>query len=329
MTDLTARDLPAPWSRFLIATRARIFGLSREEVSFHRRGFAIGDTSVRTHLERSGGAFVDGYNAAMESGSLEELKSALAEAPSDLAGFAHEGSAMALALLDILMPFRRSRWQRFAQAADDHIYLTHVGAGWALARLRRRRVPRWLGCDPLLEPLLFDGYGFHEAFFDPDRLVRARRRPPFSEPGTQRVVDQGLGRSLWFIECADAKRIARTIASFELQRQADLWSGVGLAAAYAGAVPSETLSMLAAASAPFRAHVAQGVAFAARARQRAKNVTASTELAAKIFCGMSAAAAAEIAEEAARGLPRDGNHDTYERWRARIRDALVCRGGQE
>jgi hypothetical protein len=320
------RSHSAPLSRLLAAARSWIFRLSHNEVSFDRRRFAAGEAAVRAHLERAGGAFVDGFNAAMKSGSVDDLRNELAAVPVDLTGFAYEGSGMALALLDLLMPFRRSRWQRFAGVAGDHIYLVHVGAGWALARLNRRAVPRWLGCDPLLEPLVHDGYGFHEAFFDPERTVRAHRRPPFADRGSMRVFDQGVGRSLWFIECAQSKRIAETIGGFPSERIADLWSGVGLAAAYAGGAPRETLSTLAESSVAFRGDIGQGVVFAARARQRAGNLTAATEMAAEIFCGIDAASAADIAEEASRGLPRDGSYDTYEQWRGRIRHALAREG---
>lgn len=319
-------SLPPMWSRLLIAGRARMFRIAEGEVSFDRRRFVRSDSTARAHLERAGKAFVYGYNAAMRSMSFEELSYALAVVPSDLAGFSHEGSAMALALIDLLMPFRRSRWQAFAKAASEHVYLIHVGAGWALARTRRRRVPPWLGCDPLLEPLVFDGFGFHETFFRPDRVIESRRRPSLPDRGALCIFDQGVGRSLWFVNCADAMRIAATIASFEPERHPDLWSGVGLAAAYAGGVPSEVLAALADLSMPFRGHVAQGVAFAARARQRAGNLTPATELAARIFCGVSAADAADVAESAARALPRDHHIEAYEQWRRRIREAFTPGG---
>lgn len=322
MLDVAAGKLPTPWSRLLAAGRTRIFGLARDEVSFGRRRFFAGDDTVRVHLERAGGAFIDGYNAAMRSGSFKELSEALAAVSSDLTGFAHEGSAMALALLDLLTPFRRSRWRRFAEATSEHVYLTHVGAGWALARMRRRHLPPWFRCDPLLEPLVFDGFGFHEAFFHPDQIVRLHQRPALSDRGALRAFDQGVGRSLWFVDCGDARRIAASVASFEPERHADLWSGVGLAAAYAGGVSRETLTVLADLSSRFRVHLAQGAAFGARARQRAGNLNAATDLAAQIFCGTSAGKAADVAENAARALPTDRSHDRYEQWRQEIREAF-------
>lgn len=320
MTGLAAETAEA--GAFLDTLRLRILGISHEEVSFERRDFASGDPTVRQGLERAGDAFVDGYNLALQTHSVEALPALLRSVPIDLAGFAHEGAAMALTLLDQLMPFARSRWRRLADATTNHTYLTHVGAGWGLARMHRRRIPTYLWSEPLLRPLLYDGFGFHEGFFHAARTIRLRKRPWLRERGATRAFDQGVGRSLWFVECADATRVARTVATFEIERQADLWSGVGLAAAYAGCASGETLEALAAAAAGFQEHVAQGVAFAARARQRAGNLTEATEVAANVFCAVDAEAAAFIAEHAANGLPNDGSYDTYERWRARIRDAF-------
>jgi hypothetical protein len=313
---------PAEGEAFLDTCRLWVLGISHKEVSFDQRDFATGDATVREGLERVGGAFVDGYNLALQTHSLEALMALLRSLPIDLVGFAHEGAAMALTLLDQLMPLRRSRWRRLADAAANHIYLTHVGAGWGLARMHRKRIPTYLRSEPLLRPLLYDGFGFHEGFFHVAKTIRQRKRPRLRERGATRAFDQGVGRSLWFVECADAGRIANTIAAFELERHADLWSGIGLAAAYAGCASRETLEALAAAAAGFEQHVAQGVAFAARARQRAENLTQATELAANVFCDVDAATAAAVAEEAARGLPDDGSYDTYECWRARIRDAF-------
>ena len=134
-----------------------------------------------------------------------------------------------------------------------------------------------------------------------------------------RVFDQGLGRSLWFVDCAEPLRISDTIASFSRDRHADLWSGVGLAAAYTGTANRNQLETLRDESRDFRLHLAQGAAFAAKARQRAGNPTIHTDLACRIFCGITADDAAQVADEAMRGLNGD---EQYEIWRERIRMSI-------
>ena len=100
-------------------------------------------------------------------------------------GFAYEGAAMALALLDHVLPWRRNRLARFIRGpARDHIYMAHVGAGWALARLRRGTNRYFHKLDPLLRWLAMDGYGFHEGYFHWQRTIEARQQP--RQPERQR-----------------------------------------------------------------------------------------------------------------------------------------------
>jgi Protein of unknown function (DUF1702) len=67
-----------------------------------------------------------------------------------------------------------------------------------------------------------------------------------------------------------------------------MWSGVGLAATYAGLASESVLRDLCDFAGPLWPQLAQGAAFAAKARQRAGNLTPYTELAAKVLCGLSA-----------------------------------------
>ena len=68
-------------------------------------------------------------------------------------------------------------------------------------------------------------------------------------------------------------RIAEVIDSFDVSRRGDLWSGSGLAATYAGGGDAENLFAMCEAAGTHLRAVAQGAAFAAKARQRAGNPT--------------------------------------------------------
>jgi enediyne biosynthesis protein E3 len=119
--------------------------------------------------------------------------------PSELKGFAYEGAAMGMALLDGLLPWRRPRLGKFvAGSADRHIYVAHVGAGWAIARLPfgAKRILRQL--DPLLQSLAFDGYGFHQVYFAGAADFQSQTAPPTFDRNAHRAFDQGLvcGRPL-------------------------------------------------------------------------------------------------------------------------------------
>jgi enediyne biosynthesis protein E3 len=299
--------------------RRAILGLSADEASFERRGFPFGSRVVRERLECVGHTFVRGYNAAIELGREQGLGARMQHEPEELRGFAFEGAAMGLALLDIVTPWRSDRLATFMRRdASRHIYMAHVGAGWALARLNRRVGPVLTQFDPLLRWLLIDGYGFHQGYFDPDRWVVRLTTPSLGVEYAARAFDQGLGRSIWFVTCGDAARVQTAIERFAPHRRADLWSGVGLACAYAGGATPMTLQAIARAAHWFRPQLAQGTAFAAKTRERAGNEAAHTEMACQILCGVSARGAARITDEALVGLSGDTAVPLYEVWRRRI-----------
>lgn len=305
-----------------LARRAasRVIRIPEREVDFDVRGFAPCDRAVRELLELHGLSFATGFNAAVAV-PYEELGPRLEEVPQAERGFAFEGAGMALALLDLLVPGRRRRIATFAGGiGSPHVYMVHVGAGWALARLRRRPWGR-LTLDPLLRWLALDGYGFHEAFFRPAETVRAAKQPARLRGYELRGFDQGVGRALWFVEAASAERIARAIGDFPPQRRADLWSGAGLAATYAGGASTETLEAIRELAGTLSGHVAQGAAFAAGARARAGNVVPHNETAARILCGLDVQAAAALTDRT-RPAADEGGAEDYERWRTAIRTEL-------
>jgi hypothetical protein len=313
---------------FLGALRRRLFGLSLDEVTFTRRGFHESSRGARERLEQSGRAFLQGYHAALEEDELQVLALRLNAISPELRGFAFEGAAMGLALLDYLTPWRTNRWQCFARdPGNPHIYMVHVGVGWAIARLPwlRRNIQRPLTqLDPLLRWLAVDGYGFHEGYFAWPRYIRHKASPAHLSGYALHVFDQGLGRSLWFVEGADVGRIPATIAGFPTGRQADLWSGVGLACAYAGGVDRMALEALRVAAGPDAPNLAQGAAFAAKARERAGNPTSHTELACQVLCDLPVEQAARITDLALQDLPADSAVPAYEVWRRRIHSEFAA-----
>jgi enediyne biosynthesis protein E3 len=304
--------------------RRIIFGISHAEASFERRGFNGRDARARVRLEHIGATFLRGYHAALEARDDEELARGLDAFEPEFRGFAFEGAAMALTLLDILRPWGGNRLRSFAAGAGAaHEYMLYVGAGWALARLRRDPARALRSFDPLLGWLAADGYGFHEGYFKWPAYVTRQERPRRLGGYALRAFDQGLGRSLWFVRGADVEGVVATVNAFARERRSDLWSGVGLACAYAGGADDASVRALRAGAGQFAPQLAQGAAFAAKARERARNAAAHTERACRILCAMTAGAAAEITDAALIGLPQDdADAPAYEVWRRRIADAF-------
>ena len=212
---------------------ARLLTIADDEATFARRQFCCPDPRARAHLETIGKAFLLGYRAALEERHADALGDRLDATPPEMRGFAFEGAGMAAALLDSLLPWRRRFRTLLAGRGRAHRYMLHVGAGWACARLYRRPAP-WVEDDPLLGWLAVDGFGFHQGYFRADKYVTAGQPPRRARGYAARAFDQGLGRSLWFFCGAEPRRAARAIARLSQERHADLWSGLGLAATYAG-----------------------------------------------------------------------------------------------
>jgi len=304
--------------------RRRFLGLSPSEASFAVRGFRASEDEARRRLEQIGIVFLSGYHAALEESGFVPLARRLATVETDLRGFAFEGAAMGLALLDRFTPWRKDRWRTFTEhLAEPHIYMMHVGLGWALARLRRSVTSHLAQLDPLLRWLVVDGYGFHEGYFSWPRYVEGRELPARLENYERRVFDQGLGRSIWFVKGADVASVATAINAFPSARRDDLWSGVGLACAYAGGCRRAAIESLRVAADKHLPALAQGVAFAAKTRQRAANLNVHTENVCRVICGRSAEETAAITDAALEDLREEGELPAYEVWRRRIQNKFA------
>jgi enediyne biosynthesis protein E3 len=301
----------------------RIFGISPRETTFARRGFRGGGPEVRRRLEGIGSTFLQGYHAALEETRVDTLDRRLSTVEPELRGFAFEGAAMGLALLDFLTPWSGHRLRTFLEGPGaTHSYMMHVGAGWLPARLGLSADRVMKPLDPLLRWLVVDGYGFHNGYFRQHGSVSRQAAAVALAGYARRAYDQGLGRSLWFVEGAEVDRISATIAAFSPSRRGDLWSGVGLACAYAGGTDRAAIEAVLVDSGGYRGHVAQGAAFAAKARQKAGNPAPHTEDACRVLCAMSADEAAALTDDCLEGLADDGDLPAYEVWRGRLRERL-------
>jgi enediyne biosynthesis protein E3 len=309
--------------------RCRLFLPDKSEVTFAKRGWKPAEPARQANLEKVGLKFLEGYEYGLQGRTLADVESALETIEPAFRGFAYEGCGMAMAIRDAL-PMSGRHWTRdlLASRGANHVYMVYIGVGWAMARLPKIRWSSIHPHDPVLSWLALDGLGFHQAYFHTKKYIDGQQqdRIPGWEPQAyaQRVFDQGVGRALWFINGSDVQRAASCIGAFAPSRQADLWSGTGLASVYAGGVDAGELSDMVRLSGQYRSNVAQGAAFAAKARLLAGLVTPGTELGVKVHCDMSVEEAAAVTEEAQVGLPAsDTDVPIFEVWRERIRQNFV------
>jgi hypothetical protein len=283
--------------------KQRFLKIDRREVKFERRGFVCSNPAIQARLENIGGVFLQGYHAALQNLDQHILAENLNQVHLAHCGFAYEGAAMALALMDGIS-FRGNAFSRFvADSGKQHIFMLHVGAGWAYARLPWMR---WhiesaiRKLHPVLRWLVIDGYGFHAGYFHFKAQLQlgssAAARFLQLSYDARHIFYQGLGRSLWFVNGADVQEISATIARFPSLYHGDAWSGVGLACAYAGGITQEGIAKLREQSGIHAPALAQGAAFAAKARQLAGNPAPHTEVACVALCQMRAEEAAALCD---------------------------------
>jgi len=317
------------------ALRRALLAPTLAEVSFAGRGFPVAPSAATERLEAAAQAVVCGFEWGIDARDLWDIHRRLTMVEPELRGFAVEGTTMAFAIRDAVRG-RRNR-HLMSGVGHSHVFLGYIGIGFAMARLPRRLwgklLPDLTGSPyyPTMSWLVVDGYGFDRAYFDTKRWVDEQRRPqPYPWQGSAayfpRAVDQGIGRALWFIHGASVEGVARAIRAFAEERRPDLWSGVGLAAAYAGGCTPSGFADLREAAGVHWSELALGVVFAAKARTFAGFVPAYTEVAADVIVGLTAEDAAEIADQTevappAPGVP-EGPVPQYEVWRQRIRDCL-------
>ena len=92
-----------------------MLSISFEEATLVRRRFNNSGLEATRRLERIGQTFLQGYHAALDDEVPEALALHLDATDRDFCGFAYEGAAMGLALLDHLSPWRRGRLQAFLE----------------------------------------------------------------------------------------------------------------------------------------------------------------------------------------------------------------------
>jgi hypothetical protein len=313
--------------------RRRVLTPNISSTKLDVRGFYKRSPEAQDRLETVGRSFLAGYGAAAEAEHVLDAETPLEAIPVTYRGFAYEGAAMGFAIRDG-MPLGGTDHVReyLSGRAANHIYMAYVGVGWAMARLPRMR---WSGLhapDPILRWLVLDGYGFHQAYFQTRRYVweqYCEPRFPWPSPAQSayatRAIDQGIGRACWFVGGTDVEVVASLLDRFAEFRRPDVWAGAGLAASYAGGASQEELEKFWELAGQYQPQLAQGAAFAAGARVLAGLVVPQTELATKVFCGMTPDEAANATLEAVGDLPEDAAVPAFEVWRQRIQDACSPR----
>jgi hypothetical protein len=212
----------------------------------------------------------------------------------EFVGFAYEGAGLYFAFLDLLVSRSESRLALFTRSvASNHDYIATVGAGFSIARVPfglRRLQSYQRKLDPATAWCVADGYGFHQGFFHWQRFIADREPAPAClSSQNRRLFDAGLGRAMWWVFGADPVSIASAISRFDKHRQGEMWTGIGIALAYAGAGPANVSHALLDLAGPYRLDMLSGLPLAAQMRQRGENPARCTEDTCLELLGLTAA----------------------------------------
>jgi enediyne biosynthesis protein E2 len=304
---------------------------SLAKVSFQGRRFPVTPTEATKRLEAIPQSVICGFEWGIDSRTQWEVERRLSLVEPEMRGFAYEGAAMAYTVRDAMAGGRGHRTRDLLMGpGQPHIFLTYIGIGFAMARLPRvlwkKVMPDLSGSAyyPTMSWFAVDGYGFDRAYFDTKKWVDQQRIPkPYPWAGSPdyflRAVDHGIGRALWFIHGGQAADVVAAVQRFAAGRQADLWSGVGLAATFAGGCPPEDLAELLAESGDHHAEVSLGAVLAIKARHYSGFMPPHTEAAASVLVNLSVEDAVDLADRTEVDPDSSGPVPPYELWRQRIR----------
>jgi enediyne biosynthesis protein E2 len=312
------------------SVRRRVLTPQLREVTFAKRGFPATPSAATRRLEAIPQAVICGFEWGIDARDQWEVERRLDLVEAEQRGFAYEGVTMAFTVLDAMGRRGHRTRDLLTGPGSRHIFLAYIGMGFAMARLPR---PLWKKVVPDLTPdpyypvmswLAVDGFGFDRAYFETPRWVDAQKVPaPYTWEGSPdyflRAADQGIGRALWFICGAHAPDVAAAAGRFAAHRQPDLWSGIGLAATFAGGCDSEGLAALRREAGDDWSQLALGAVFAAKARSYSGLVPDHTEATCSALTGISVDKAVSLADSTAPAGTDTGPEPAYELWRQRIR----------
>jgi hypothetical protein len=320
----------------LRALRRLVLAPAPDSVTLAGRGLPGATSPTAAVLDAAPLSVVCGFEWGIEARNVAEIERRLELTDPTVRGFVCEGAVMATTVLDATAGGHRTG-DLLRGAGRPHTLLAYIGIGFAMARLPRVRWEKVLPeldlppFHPAMSWLCVDGYGFDLAYFQPRRYVDEQRVPagyPWAgRPGYfPRAFDQGVGRALWFVHGGRVHAVAEAVARFGTARHADLWSGVGLAASYAGGTTGGTLADLAERAGRHQAELAVGAVFATRARLLAGFVPDHTAAAVEALAGLPVREAGDVADRTAVTDNRHGTGEpAYELWRTHIRAEFADR----
>jgi hypothetical protein len=257
----------------------RVYVPCREQDIFLRAGFRVANTAGRLRLNQLAADVLAGMTA-VENHSLKEALDACAGMEPKRAIGHWFGIAAASELLAQKTPTNRpSQWS----------FVFGVGKGFGRGRWKAKKRER---------NAVLTGRGMYSAYWHWRQYVEEQSRV-IACP----AADRGLGMMIWLGSGADAPTAASIAHSFALERQPEIWKGIGFALCFLAGISrgkAESAGPLLEAAGPMSQSLTEGVAFGAFQRNLIQDMD---ELVEGICRQMSADSAASLIKSWQAGFP--------------------------
>ena len=220
-----------------------------------------------------------------DSYSLQNLAEKLDSREIEFRSIAYESASFCIGLKDLESGNNLNLWQNFLnEKGEHHATQIHVGLGWAFSQKQINPVPFLTQLQPMMRYRVPDGYGYYEGVFRKRKSVQSQQRFETEDEVASGAYDQGLGRSIWYLSKGNIDDAKNMIEVFAMDRQKDLWRGLGIAIAYAGGCDEEMLKNIFFKTELYQTQLATGAVMALVSSSIAQYISNDTELTCKIFC---------------------------------------------
>ncbi|MBX9770566.1 MAG: DUF1702 family protein [Candidatus Obscuribacterales bacterium] len=243
---------------------------------------------------------------------------------------AAEGAAMGFAVMDIVLG-KKTRWSHFKEQIHPcYLPSLYVGRGMAIGLIKPRCHFHNDVEESMFSWLTIDGMGFSQAFLHHlHKLGKYQGQLPLhdcDEKTHQSIFDQGVGRFLWLNHGHELPVLVKIVSKQDKHRLADLWSGIGAASTFLGAVDKENMQYLKQEAGIYAPDLAVGATLACKIRLADGSRMPHLNDVIETLCGINAQECAELSEQmmdklSPYGVDINGIHySNYHVWRKRLRE---------
>jgi enediyne biosynthesis protein E3 len=269
-------------------------------------------------MENIAAIFQNARKTASQQKDLNELVRILETSDHEFISIAFEGASMEIAQKDFTEDPTLQEWFAYLKIAEKHAAQIFIGLGWAVAAEKRTDLSFLDKVDPGMIFRMWDGCGYFDGKLRQRQVIKGLARLNYIPEKNFRPYDQGLGRCIWYNSLGETTKVSDTISGFPVNRQPDLWRGIGIAASYVGGCNENIFNSLLSLAGNNKIQLGIGAAMVAKSRTQAECLTEDLEKACIFLCNMTTQEAMKATIEA------DANAaNSFDNWLSHIEKNIL------